>query len=272
VTDGERQSEGLLGWVRERLRKLVDKAADNLLWLLLLALAGAGSSILGVLQQALEYRALLIAVGTIVFVLALALVVLASVKRSRDERRLLQFELATSEYEKQLLYEILETVQESIAAGNVALNDLVERGILGPVRGLLTRSPFEDVRLAVLCPRDDDPDTFRMRCAAGHRPQSVQQYRRGIDDTMAGLAYRTGEFIESPDVDVDPRFVPNPRASRPFRSLVAVPLRVGDEIVGALSVVSTESFAFPQTDVAFIKAIGAALDVVFAFEAAGSNR
>ena len=52
----------------------------------------------------------------------------------------------------------------------------------------------------------------------------------------------------------------------PFASLVAAPLRIEERIVGVLSVVSTIPNAFAQTDIAFIKVVGALLDVILAAE------
>lgn len=186
---------------------------------------------------------------------------------SARERELEQA-VATAEYEKRLLWDILESIQQAIASDDDwELNELVERGVLGPARGFLNREREEDVRLSVLVPREDDPDRFEMRWAAGHRPESVKKYDREIDKTMAGLAYRRGEFVESGDVREDARFEANPRESRPFCSLVSMPLRIDEEIVGSFTVVSTRPRAFGPTDISFIKIIGAVLDVLVASEA-----
>ena len=83
---------------------------------------------------------------------------------------------------------------------------------------------------------------------------------------MAGLAYRRGECIESHDVRADERFTPNPRETRIFHSLVAVPLRIGDRVVGVLSVVSTKIGAFSPSDVSFIKILAALLEVILSLE------
>jgi GAF domain-containing protein len=176
-------------------------------------------------------------------------------------------DLAPAEYEKRLVYDALESIQQAFATDeDWELDQLVERGVLGPARGFLLREREEDVRLAVLQPQDDAPDRFWMRWAAGHRPESVRNYDREIDATLAGLAYRRDEFIDLGNVREDPRFEPNPRETRPFLSLFAMPLRLDVEVVGVLSVVSTRENAFTPTDVSFIKVIGALLDVLLASE------
>lgn len=175
--------------------------------------------------------------------------------------------VARGEYEKRLLTEALESIQQAVGTDEEwDVDDLVERGVLGSARGLLVRTAQEDVRLAVLIPADDPPEHWEMRWAAGHRPESVRKYAHPIDQTLAGIAFRRGEYVDRGDVQADDDFAPNPRETRPFASLVAVPLRIDEEIVGALSVVSTVTNAFTESDIAFIKAVGAVLDVVLAVE------
>jgi hypothetical protein len=107
----------------------------------------------------------------------------------------LERQVADAEYGKRLLYDALESIQQAVASDEEwNLNELVERGVLGPVRGLLTRRRHEDVRLSVLMPRSDGKFWW-MRWAAGHRPESVRSYRREIDLTMAGIAFRRADFI-----------------------------------------------------------------------------
>jgi hypothetical protein len=57
--------------------------------------------------------------------------------------------IAESEYGKRLLRNVLESIA---AEQDWQLDDLADRGVLGPVRGLLVRAPNEDIRLAVLEP------------------------------------------------------------------------------------------------------------------------
>jgi hypothetical protein len=48
-------------------------------------------------------------------------------------------------------------------------------------------------------------------------------------------------------VQEDDRFEPNPKATRPFCSLVSVPLRINEDTVGAFTVISTRKNAFGPT-------------------------
>lgn len=129
-------------------------------------------------------------------------------------------QIAQTEYGKGLLYDALESIQLAVSTEEGwQLDQLVERGVLGPARGLLTRTPGEDVRMSVLVPRDDPATRWRMRWAAGHRPESVRTYDREIDETMAGLAFRRKDFIICGNVREDDRFKPHPKESRPFLQL-----------------------------------------------------
>lgn len=202
-------------------------------------------------------------------VVAAALVVLVAVAYAvgRHSTPLGDDGQTTSEYEKELIVNALESLQQAI--GTEAPWDpdaLVERGILGAARGLLIGSRAEDVRLSVLVPADDPPTMFRMRWAAGHRSESVENYSRLIDETLAGRAYRRGEIVDRPDVQLDPDFRENPRATRGFASLYAQPLRIEARIVAVFSAVSTARNAFSASDIAFIEIVAALLDVVLAIE------
>ena len=66
---------------------------------------------------------------------------------------------------------------------------------------------------------------------------SLHQVRIGLDETFIGQAAATGEVRQAPDLDVETRD-PHVDALRShgWRSMVAVPLRRGDEIIGALIV------------------------------------
>lgn len=273
VTSGEsKQRSAGLQWAIDRVVGLVTKAADNLLWLGLLALVGYGG--FAALKKKLEGAGWLLRWALYV-VLALVVVALlaGAAKKLLDRRRARKAELARlqreallAEAQRELLYNALESVQMAIGSDETwDVDALVERGILGPVRGLLVRSDLDDVRLAVLIP-DDEDDHFLMRWAAGHRPESVEKFKRPIDLMLAGEAYRNGDFKVCPDVRNEPGFVPNPNATRDFASLVAVPLRVHERLVGVLSVISTEIDAFSESDISFIKIVGAVTDVILAAE------
>jgi len=179
----------------------------------------------------------------------------------------LEREALLAEAERELLYNTLESIQYEVGSDeDWTVDSLVERGILGPVRGLLLRGDFEDIRLSVLQPDEDDDDHFVMRWAAGHRPESVKRYRRPIDTTLAGRAFKSGDFFLSPNVAQEEHFIRNPNATRDFTTLVSVPLRVGDKVVGVFNVVSTAEDAFSESDISFIKVVGAVLDVILAEE------
>jgi transcriptional regulator with GAF, ATPase, and Fis domain len=259
-------------WAVDRLVALATKAADHLLWLAVIALVagGAGAALLKALAKHawLVRGVLYVAVAILVFAFLVGVVKRLFDRRAatRAEHDRARRDALFSEAQRGLLYNALESVQMAVGMDEPwDIDALVERGILGPVRGLLVRTELEDVRLAVLVP-DDGGDHFTMRWTAGHRPESVSKFKRPIDSMLAGQAYRNGEFKVTANAAAEPSFIRNPNATRDFAALVAVPLRIQDRIVGVLSVVSTEIDAFTESDISFIKTIGALVDVILAIE------
>ena len=263
-------------WWKERLVKALEKVIDEhlakvIFWALTLLATGGSGLLLAALRTAIEHRATLIVLSA-AFVLGGLIGLTAAAFRAhmsehvRTLSRVAELEEfgLQSEYAKRLLYDVIETLQQLVAADEVYEWDDLARAILEPVRGFLTRAPLEDVRIAVLLPREDG--TFGMRWAAGHRPISVQRFSMDIDGSMAGIAYTTDDFVVSPDVQVDPRWTAHPFGERPYRSLIALPIRAGDDVMGVLNVVSTVPDAFNEAEVSFVKIIGAVFDLLLALD------
>jgi hypothetical protein len=187
-------------------------------------------------------------------------------RRANEERIRWRQQSRLVEYQKEFIYNALESIQQELAMEeDWGLKDLAERGVLGPAAGLLERRALEDVRLAVLI-AEEDGETWKMRWAAGHRPEGVRHYHRPINLTLAGRAYLNREVVIIDDVEQEPGFVRNPRATRDFRSLAAVPLLINEDVIGALSVISTEPAAFAEDDISFIRIVGALIDLLLAAE------
>lgn len=59
----------------------------------------------------------------------------------------------------------------------------------------------------------------------------------------------------------DDRFKPHPQATRPYESIVSVPLWADDDVDGVLNVVSTDADAFNAVDRSYLALIGSVIDV-----------
>lgn len=243
--------------------KFLDKILDYFVPIVLTFVFALATAVGGAAYHRLAHRRIVV---SLLVALAIGLflgLVAAAIRAVRDATKRARY----LEAQKQLIYDALESIQQAVAIEeDWALNELVERGVLGPVRGLLMRARFEDVRLSVLVPAADDDGYLVMRWAAGHSPEGVRNYRRPVDVSYAGQAYREGELVVRADVLDDPQFIPNPRAQREFRSLVAFPVRLNEDVVGVLVAVSTEPNAFVDTDISFIKVVAALVDVLLAAE------
>lgn len=175
-------------------------------------------------------------------------------------------ELDLNQYYADHLYEVLETLQKIISQSipGVSFSEFVERGMLEPARQYLTQGPGEDIRLSVLVP-DERHQDFVMEFAAGHRLESRGSFRLPIAGSFAGHAYASGEIQWTNDVDTDQRWSKHPRArpDRAYGSLVSVPIKVQDQVIGVLNVISTYKNAFSPADRTYIELLGSILSVAW---------
>jgi PAS domain S-box-containing protein len=98
-------------------------------------------------------------------------------------------------------------------------------------------------------------------------------YRFPVDQCVTGLVYRTGEPVILPDVrEADLYAI----AGEAARSELAVPVKIGDEVVAVLNLESSRLDAFDEEDLAFYTAIagqlGMAMENAQLFEAERKQR
>jgi GAF domain-containing protein len=105
-------------------------------------------------------------------------------------------------------------------------------------------------------------DTLEFVVACGNQGQGVVGLSIPAGEGIAGYAFTTGEPIAVADPEHDPRFEKGLSAETGYvpRSLLAVPMRAGQETVGVLEVLDKRSGPFTMRDIA--------LATVFAEQAA----
>jgi hypothetical protein len=132
----------------------------------------------------------------------------------------------------------LQHVQAGKLIG-ISLEELIERGILGPARYGLT-FPGSDVRLSVLVPSSSTPGEFEMAYEAGHTVGRKVDFRLTIAGSFASHALDSRELVWTNNVEKDPRWRRHPKAreGRDYGALAATPIEVGDDVIGVLSVLS----------------------------------
>lgn len=155
--------------------------------------------------------------------------------------------------------EVLDHLQR-VLSGNidVKIPVYIERGILEPARDLLANDGGEYVRLSVLLPYDEN---FIMVWAAGHTLPGQSGYRVPIKDTLSRVAYESGEPQAWDDVTEDDRFEQNPKASNPTRSMVSIPLRHGEHVIGVLNAIASQPSVFDPAEERYLASLGSVISV-----------
>jgi hypothetical protein len=182
------------------------------------------------------------------------------VEELRDRANTFDWGLERHEVYGEHISHILGHLQRVISGDipGVSIPDFIERGILAPARDTLARHPSDDVRLSVLLPLGDE---FRMVWAAGHDLESQKKYCQPISETLSRFTYENGVSQIWEDVEDDPHFKKNPHATRPFRSMVSLPIRVGDSVKGVFNTISGDVNAFDTADINYLISLGSVIDV-----------
>lgn len=137
----------------------------------------------------------------------------------------------------------------------------LDQAVLEPAQRILSEKPAEMVRLSVLLPADDDPSLWSMRWSAGHSAIGKLKYAEPIKETLARHAYESGEPQYWPDTSKQTEFEQNPLASAPMRSLVSIPIKEGDEILGVFNAISSERDAFDDAEQTFLTSLAGVVAV-----------
>ena len=165
------------------------------------------------------------------------------------------------EYSKHVA-QTLDTLQRVVSGDiSVSVDRYLEQGILEPARDLLMEKPAENVRLSILLPNPEDPDRWWMAWAAGHSLTGKEKYAERIVDTLSRHAYESGVPQSWDDVTEDRSFRQNPLASAPTRTMLSLPIRRGDEVLGVFNAVSSEPGAFDPAEDTYLTSLGGVIAV-----------
>lgn len=155
---------------------------------------------------------------------------------------------------------IMDNFQRVLAGDirGVTVPGFIERGILTAGRDVMQENGHaSDLRMSVLVARDGD---FTMGWASGHNLQSQKKYRQPIDKTVSKIAYEKKVMQVWKDITVEERgFEENPHATRKFKSMVSIPILIGDRAVGVFNVVTERVDAFDIADVNYLTSLGAVI-------------
>jgi hypothetical protein len=186
-------------------------------------------------------------------------------------------ELATyqtyAEHVRDALADLRKTLAGELPA--FSLRDFVENGLFEPAQRLLVRSATRgEVRFSIL--HADGEDFVMARAgvlypALGHSLEGRQNFRMPINESFSLYAFQRGRVFASGKLSEDDRFSPHQRATRPYESIVSVPLWNDAEVDGVFNVVATESEAFNGVDRSYLALLGSVIDVARAAAALVSD-
>jgi diguanylate cyclase (GGDEF)-like protein len=153
------------------------------------------------------------------------------------------------------IFSVLSSISNTIAqgVGLDALIGLIARETLGLVRAdSCSIMLFDEARAELLC-----------RAACGLSPEEMRLITFRVGEGVAGWVAQHGEAARIEDVLVDSRFVHKPGQSRSIRSLLCVPLRVRETVVGVVTVTRAlpEPFTGEDQEILSFLANAVVLDV-----------
>jgi signal transduction histidine kinase len=123
-----------------------------------------------------------------------------------------------------------------IITANLTLHELLQRAV-DAIHELLG---YPNVAIPLLEP--GDPDVLVLNTVGGHYKRIVKgEHRIPVTQGLMGAAVRAREVVLVNDVASDPRHLPTPGADG-ITAELAVPIRLGDRVLGVLNVESSDPF------------------------------
>lgn len=258
MSDSERSNSGFARFTK-------DVVYDSIVGITSGALRAAGIALLG-LAVALFALGWEVPAWTLILALVAAVVLMYVTKRvaGREAAELRpRLKVAERQLDRHDSYgtnidSIMDNFQRVLAGdiAGVTVPDFIERGILTAGRDVMQENGHAtDLRMSVMLAHDD---CFTMWKASGHNLQSQQKYKQPVQKTVSRIAYEKKVPQVWKDVTTEERgFEENPHATRKFKSMVSIPLSVGDRSVGVFNVVTAQADAFDVADVNYLTSLGA---------------
>jgi len=144
----------------------------------------------------------------------------------------------------------------------LTMSGFIERGILIPARDVMQENGHpSDLRMSVLLVVDGH---FSMVWASGHRVASQNKYRVPIDQTISKVAYQKKAIQVWKNAPEEERgFVRNPKATRGFKSMVSIPILMGDQTLGVFNILTDRESAFDPADISYLTSLGSIIQLAF---------
>lgn len=189
--------------------------------------------------------------------------------RERRERR--QYETAAPfivqgllSYMTHLRDGVMETFWRARDDPPEKVRERVRRQIMEPVRGFLSTLPGEEVKIVWFRPTADGKSLV-MYEQVGHSPEGQTKMRLPIGSGLAGKAFVDGEWVYSPNCEIDERFQ-NVEKGKAQGSIACAPIVRAGQVTGVLSVMSTCQDAFWLSERRYFEALAAAIAAIETLE------
>lgn len=145
------------------------------------------------------------------------------------------------------------------------VGERIRREILEPIRGYIPTMPGEEIKIVWFRPTPDQTE-LHMYEQVGHTPEGQAAMRLPIGGGFAGMAFTSGDLVESGDLQADDR-LHQVEKSKARGSIVCAPITRGTETTGVLSILSTCKDAFGLPDFLYFEALAAAIGALEVQEA-----
>jgi putative methionine-R-sulfoxide reductase with GAF domain len=181
------------------------------------------------------------------------------------------------EYKRsQMVIESVKTLSEEITAVLYGSQEDFERQrraiytyFLSQLVAVMTVNKANNPRVCVFVSAGDG--TLKVHEAAAHTPEGMKKLRLSIDDSAAGYTYRTGEVYFSGDIHAPGnRFKAHPKAQKVYHSLICVPIKTGERVIGILSVTGDEQKTYSDAEKIYLQAFANVLAPLLHLELYGS--
>lgn len=162
---------------------------------------------------------------------------------------------------------LLANNDETDARDFLTRNYLRDR--MGETRQFLSDSSISTVRIALWI-YDSESNELRFEYSPQFTPTQAS-FAPG--EGFIGQAFLEGRIFSEPDVRLVPSYKNTRDGDPPYRAVICVPIRIGDELTGMLTIDKTEATAFGDTAEEVAKALAAqcgfALELRAQFESKG---
>jgi putative methionine-R-sulfoxide reductase with GAF domain len=191
----------------------------------------------------------------------------------REYKENLQKTMADSEQKSQILTLIDQVNKEIPELSKLsAIEDnslLVNRGrkvtdmIIEQIPLTLKSMKNINHRCAVFTVDPENAEELKIFEGCGFSITGKEKLRLKINSSIAGNVFANGEYSYCKDVTKEKDFKPHPKATKNYKSLLCVPIKIDGFTVAVLSIDGSEVNCFSQDDISYFQIFSNQLAIIF---------